>query len=248
MIFYFSGTGNSEFAAKKLAGENERLIDMAAATKNQEFDYELEEGEKLGFVFPVYFYTVPTFVAEFIDKLNVTNVSYSYAVITCGGSISKAGVVLKRLLGDKSIKLSYVKELLMPDNSMLFYQIPKASEGKVRVEAATLKLEAVKKEVELGKTTELGASAGTSTLLGKAYKLCQGTKKFWADAEKCIGCGLCENNCPEAVIKLVDKKPVWNKEKCCKCSACINRCPKQAIQYGKKTANRNRYAFENINK
>lgn len=54
MIFYFSGTGNSAWVARQLAeGQNEELFSIAVEIdKNKE--YKLREGEKVGFVFPVY--------------------------------------------------------------------------------------------------------------------------------------------------------------------------------------------------
>ena len=55
MIYYFSVTGNSYAAAKKLAdGLGEDLMDIAAAVKEGNYEHKLEKGEKLGFVFPVY--------------------------------------------------------------------------------------------------------------------------------------------------------------------------------------------------
>ena len=69
MIFYFSGTGNSLYAAQKLhEAEKGELIDMAGALNEKRFEYELSEGEKVGIVFPVYFYGLPTIVAEFMDN------------------------------------------------------------------------------------------------------------------------------------------------------------------------------------
>lgn len=90
------------------------------------------------------------------------------------------------------------------------------------------------------KTTAIGNSTIVSSLVGLGYRLCSGTKKFYAE-DTCTGCGLCARNCPMQVIVMQDKKPVWTAEKCCKCSTCINRCPAKAIQYGKATKKRNRY-------
>ena len=91
MIFYYSGTGNSLYAAKKLIDDNEKLINIAEALEKKEFTYELQDNEKVGFVFPVYFYIVNDIVSEFIRNLKIKHTSYVYAVITCGASISGAG-------------------------------------------------------------------------------------------------------------------------------------------------------------
>ena len=71
MIIYFSGTGNSLYVAKKLLSESERLVSIADCMKQNDFSIELEKDEKLGFVFPVYFYTVPSIVREFIEKVKI---------------------------------------------------------------------------------------------------------------------------------------------------------------------------------
>ena len=240
MILYFSGTGNSLYAAKKLLDENERLVSIAELIKKDEYDIELTDNEKLGLVFPVYFYTVPTIVREFLEKADIKNSDYVYSVITCGGGTGQASAVLKKILLAKDIKLSYFKELLMPDNGMLFYQIDTGDKVKERLISADEKLKTIKEDISQKKTTLTGDSSFSASLLEKMYRLCSKTKKFYAE-DTCTGCGLCERNCPSQAIKLKNNKPVWKSETCCKCSACINRCPVKAIQYGKQTKKRNRY-------
>ena len=240
MIIYFSGTGNSQYVAKKLLEEDEKLVSMAELMKSNDYNIELANDEKLGLVFPVYFYTVPSIVKEFLERAEIKNADYVYSVITCGGGTGQASAVLKKILADKGIKLSYFRELVMPDNSMLFYQIPSVEAAQERLAIAQTEIDGIKSDLEKRKTTHIGDYVFLSNLMNVGYKLCSGTKKFYAE-ESCIGCGLCERNCPEQVIKLENNRPVWIKENCCKCSACINRCPEKAIQYGKATKNRNRY-------
>ncbi len=240
MIIYFSGTGNSLYAAKNLLEDNERLVPMADLMKENSYDVGVEPGERLGLVFPVYFYTVPSIVKEFLEKAEIKNAGYVFAVITCGGGTAQASAVLKKILAAKGITLSYFRELLMPDNSMLFYQIPGAEKAQGRLNDAAKVLADIKKDIAEKKTTAIGNSTIVSSLIGLGYRLCSGTKKFYAE-DTCTGCGLCARNCPMQVIVMQDKKPVWTAEKCCKCSTCINRCPAKAIQYGKATKKRNRY-------
>ncbi|MBO7354887.1 MAG: EFR1 family ferrodoxin [Lachnospiraceae bacterium] len=240
MIIYFSGTGNSLYAAKSLLEENERLVSMADMIKEKSYDVGLESGERLGLVFPVYFYTVPSIVKDFLEKAEIKNAGYVFAVITCGGGTAQASAVLKKILAGKGITLSYFRELLMPDNSMLFYQIPGTDKARGRLDDAAKVLADIKKDIEERKTTAIGDNTMISSLIGLGYRLCSGTKKFYAE-DTCTGCGLCARNCPMQVIVMKDKRPVWTEEKCCKCSTCINRCPVKAIQYGKATKKRNRY-------
>ena len=240
MIVFFSGTGNSLYAARNLLDEGEKLVSMAEMIKSGDLTIETEKNEKLGFVFPVYFYTLPSIVKEFLEKAEIKNADYVYSVITCGGGTAQASATLKKILAGKGIKLSYFKELLMPDNSMLFYQIPGVEKAQSRLERADKELSTIKKDLKEKKTTAIGDGTFISSIIGVGYRLCSGTKKFYAE-DSCIGCGLCERNCPEQVIKLENKKPVWINPTCCKCSACINRCPTKAIQYGKHTQKRNRY-------
>ena len=240
MIIYFSGTGNSLYAARKLLNEGEKLVSLADLIKQNSYVIELAEGERLGLVFPVYFYTVPSIVKDYLKKAQIKNAGYVFSVITCGGGTAQASSVLKKTLASNGIVLSYFRELLMPDNSMLFYQIPGVDNAKEQLADADRILEDIKHDLEAKETTKIGSNTVISSLMGAGYNLFKSTKKFYAE-DTCIGCGRCEKNCPLQVIKLENNKPVWTADKCCKCSACINSCPVKAIQYGKGTKNRNRY-------
>lgn len=244
MIFYFSGTGNSKYVAKKLWQEDERFINIADAINKNEFEYEVENGERVGFVFPVYFYTLPTIVRDFVQKLILNNVKYVYGVITCGGGIGQSGSVLKKELKARGIELNYIHDVLMPDNSMLFYQIPDVDHARGRLDDAQKVIDEIIKDIYSSKKVHIGDSTVISDLMEIGYKACNKTAKFYAE-DSCMSCGLCAKNCPQHVIKMQDGKPQWTKESCCKCSACINRCPVQAIQYGKGTKKRNRYVNPN---
>lgn len=240
MIFYFTGTGNSLFAAKRLLNKNEKLINIAEAMHKSEYEYKAEDNEAVAFIFPVYFYTIPSIVSEFISKIKIDNASYIYAVITCGGSIHQAGSILKKLLKQNDLTLNYVSELLMPDNSMLFYQIPPISKASKRLEKAEIRLKEIQRDISNRTEIQINDFTLISDIVSLGYKWSNKTAKFYAD-KNCIACGLCQIICPEKAIMIKDGKPEWTKESCSKCSACINRCPKEAIQYGSLTKRRNRY-------
>ncbi len=49
-------------------------------------------------------------------------------------------------------------------------------------------------------------------------------------SDKCIGCRICEKNCPIGAINVVDKKAIIN-EACVSCRICVRVCPKDALEY-----------------
>lgn len=238
MIFYFTGTGNSLMAAKAVAQDGERLVNMAEAANAKEYRYDLPTGERIGFVFPVYCYTLSDVVLEFVRNLQGTGERYVFAVITCGGGIGGAGAFLAKELSDKGLPLRYVTPLLMPDCTVFYYNLASKEENNARLSDAEKRLSEIKADLDAKK--ERKAKGISSKALRPLYHFMSGTKAFRV-TEDCIGCGMCARNCPDNAIRMEDGKPVWVKKNCIKCSACINRCPKTAIQYGKGTVKRNRY-------
>ena len=45
----------------------------------------------------------------------------------------------------------------------------------------------------------------------------------------CIGCHLCEKNCPSDAIHVVDNIAYIDQEKCTGCGICAEKCPKKII-------------------
>lgn len=238
MIFYFSGTGNSYYAAKKLADRLQcETVDMAKCRKEAN-EIHLKDGEPVGFVFPVYYFTMPDVVYDFVSKLSITGQGYTFAVITCGGSIGSSGKMLKSELEKRNVSLDNVFSLKMPDNAIFYYAIKDKTDDDIINEESESKIREICDKVAACEKADISGASGK--LFRGIYHMMASTKKFYAD-DKCTGCGKCEANCPDSAINIQDGKPVWIKSGCTMCTACINRCPERAIQYGKKTASRNRY-------
>lgn len=248
MIFYFTGTGNSEYTARRIAEKaGIDVISIGESAKAGKHSFYLADDEPLGFVFPIYAWSVPEIVQRFISVLELENYSnqYVFAVFTCGASIGTAYDDLNKGLEDIGIELKYARDLVMPENYIVMFKtepeerqnkIFAAAEGVIEdiAEAIGAKTEAV---VISGKSP-IGAVSRAMNFLFRKYAL--GTKKFRAK-DSCISCGFCEKVCPVSAITMADGKPHWRENKCAKCMACINRCPVQAIEYGKSTKKRQRY-------
>jgi NAD-dependent dihydropyrimidine dehydrogenase PreA subunit len=48
-------------------------------------------------------------------------------------------------------------------------------------------------------------------------------------AEKCTGCGVCVETCPNSALQLVNGLAILEQAACTQCQACIDACPEGAI-------------------
>jgi NAD-dependent dihydropyrimidine dehydrogenase PreA subunit len=245
MIFYFSATGNSKYAAEKIAVRTDDFaVSIPDAIKNGIPD----RGKKdvTGFVFPVYYWGLPEIIKRFCEMPEVKNSlgSYVYCVITCGANTGTADKMLEKKLG-RAMDYSY--SLRMPDNYVILYDPCTVEKARKFLSHSDKELDAVCSDIASKTAGRKGSTQGgaKSLVVPYLYDICRTTKKFYAD-EKCVSCGKCVNFCPDGAIVMKNGKPEWVKNKCQHCTACINRCPAKAIQFGKNTAERNRYNIWNV--
>ena len=237
MIFYFSGTGNSAWAARQLA----RLTgDKAYDITNLNQLPDLDNAEQIGFVFPVYAWGAPEIIVEFAKKLPRTQ-SFTFGVCTCGGD---AGLTMKQF--SKVYPLSSSYSLVMPNNYIIGSDTDNEGEIRQKITTARAELKRMAQEIQQQKPVyrvhEGGLAGVKSHLVSFGFnKFARSAKPFFAE-DSCNGCGLCMKNCPARAITLRNGKPVWAAQ-CFQCLRCINECPQQAIQYGKSTAGRRRYTI-----
>ena len=117
MIFYFSGCGNSKHVAETIAaGLNDNVVFIPEAARKGCYEYELAEGERLGFVFPIYSWAPPKLVLDFVEKLNLkTKPDYLYFVCTCGDNCGHTEKVFRKAVEEKGWSLSACFSLQMPE-------------------------------------------------------------------------------------------------------------------------------------
>ncbi|HAO61311.1 MAG: hypothetical protein A2Y20_01575 [Firmicutes bacterium GWF2_51_9] len=243
MIFYFTGSGNSLSVASQLI-RDEPLVSIVDAMRDRK--YTFDPGESVGIVFPIYFYTLPTVVETFLEKLRFSYPpDYVYAVATCGGTTGAAMEKARRILSRKGVRLSASFSVLMPDNYILLYNPPTEEQVKLRLIHSKTTIGDIRRLVRSQERGDFNLLKGplphvVSLTASTLYRFSRGTVKFNVD-DTCISCGLCEEVCPTRTIAMGEKKPKWVNPTCSHCLACIHRCPVEAIQYGQGTRNRRRY-------
>jgi flavodoxin len=83
IIYFFSGTGNSLFAAKVVAEHigNTILINM----KNNPKNVPTNEVKIVGFCFPIFVGSIPPHVRSFMENVTIYNDAYIFVIATYAG-------------------------------------------------------------------------------------------------------------------------------------------------------------------
>jgi ferredoxin len=239
-IFWFSGTGNSLYAAKRLAAviKNTALVritgEAAAGTAGG-------SGSAVGFVFPSYYGNLPRAVRAFVERIEIKPDTYVFAVVTKGGVGLGTVSALHAALKAKGVKLSFGRCVHMPANYVASYNpanVDKCEKAIIKAEKCLDKFAAmISARAQSVKKLKLTAN--------NLYKNIEALDTAFSAGDGCSGCGLCERICPVRNIRMENGKPEW-LHRCEHCMACISWCPVKAIEYGSRTQSRRRYRNPHI--
>jgi len=247
-IFFYTGTGNSLWASRKIAGclEQSELISMSRNRKEP-----ISCGsECLGLVFPVHIWGVPPPVIDFLQRLKVEPAPYIFAVAVNAGQAAATLIQLRKFLRTKQLHLSSGFSLDLPSNYIPWGGAISQDKQQKKFAAALKKMERIAEVVRGNKA--LPPEKGPlwqNLIFSMIYRLSLPyvagmDKSFFAD-EKCSACGICEKICPARNIRMTGNRPAW-QHRCEQCFACIQWCPEEAIQYGRGTAKKKRYHHPEI--
>jgi ferredoxin len=243
IVCYFSGTGNSLKVAKDLSRE---LGDCEIVSMTRPFAFT-KHYDRIGFVFPTYFWGLPKKVIEFIKalRLDSNKNAYYYAIATYGGSAGNAVYQLyELLLAAHGVKLHYGQKLRMFSNYVVIYDMSENVDGIAKKSQEKLApiIEAIKmkKHNHANKATKL-FSFINKNFINKVSTM----DRYFTVTDDCTGCGVCEKVCPANNIEIADHRPLY-KHRCEQCVACIQFCPQRAINYKDATQHRRRYTNPEI--
>ena len=244
MIFYFSGTGNTKWAASKLAAATrEDLISIAPymraddSSHNLAEPFILKENERLGFVFPVHGWRVPKLVREFISKMKILrepsdasaenkakaddclkNRPFAYCVCTAGDSIGLTIENLNKVISQNpSLQALGITEV----SSSYSLIMPESYIGLPFMDVDPKEREIRKKE---------NAAQELVVVCEEIFDRKEGINRLvkgpipWFFT-KVVG-GFFEN------VLITDKRFHVEKDRCVKCGICANVCPVGDIKGG----------------
>lgn len=230
IIYYFSGTGNSMRAAYRIAetlGDTE-IVSMRCNPA----DVPADDADIIGFVFPVYHWTMPKAVVRFIKGLNINTNAYIFGVSTLIYINCHSLEVLNDLIAKKGARLSYATTLASVGSSLTNYspmpnpvrQVPKSEKALTKI-SEEIQQQKVRKYPKANLLTRTIYPTRVK-YIDMLYEVDRG----FTVSDKCTGCGVCTKVCSCSNIALTDGKPAF-KHQCNFCTSCFVYCPARAINY-----------------
>ena len=277
MIFYFSGTGNSKWAAKTLALETGDTLVSIPEVINSDCSFTLEKDEHVGFIFPIHGWRVPNIVKEFLTKLTIKTLGeytshvkhYCFCLVTAGDTIGKAmerfQQQLKSLTMNDALSLKAVCSLIMPESyvGLPGMDVDTKEKELEKKELASKQLKEFSNILKQRPHKDSNQIWGWNQLIrgpipsffsgpvgGFFERFLITDKPFHVDSRRCVKCGICANVCPVSDIKGgLGYEPEWlHNGKCLTCFSCYHHCPHHAIEFGKRTQKKGQYFYNKLSK
>ena len=228
MILYFTATGNSLYAAKKLDSE---LLSIPQELKKKNRHYK---ADKIGVVCPLFEFEIPPMVKDFIAGSEFET-SYFYLIVTFGMHHGGVAVRTQEFLSSIGKKADYINTVIMHDNAIIVFDMDEQRkiEDTKRVEEHLAQIKAdIDARTHYIQPSPQGESDFYNGYIhyreqaGPMYSF-----PLYQVNEKCVGCGTCSRICPRGCIRIEDKRPVYDYTDCINCMACIQACPEKAIKF-----------------
>ncbi|MCM1521906.1 MAG: EFR1 family ferrodoxin [Muribaculaceae bacterium] len=219
-ILYFTTTGNSLDAARRLGGETLSIVSLLARGVT-----EVTDTEAIGLVCPVYFGKIPAPVSRFLHHAHL-KAPYTFAILTCGSTPALAVPDLMNITW-----FDYVMPLLTVDNYFPMFNVEKQVRtiGRKHVgrQLSRIAADIASRRAFHQPPTLFGRIAAWWMRLFPLSP--QAYKRFHIDESRCTQCGVCSQVCPIDNITYTPYPEIG--ERCLTCGACRHNCPSNAIRY-----------------
>lgn len=253
MVYYYSGTGNSAYAAtelSRLTGEKHSPLFIPKILNTGSL--EVCPGDLLGFVFPIYSWGVPPIVVDFVKQLpaDIFRARYVWAVCTCGDEAGNAMKMFARLVKRVSGKAPDLQmSLIMPNNYVLLpgFNVDPQPVAERKLHQAPERLReiaaAINRKERNVQDVHTGSVPALRSMVYPLFKKWGVDPKKWKAGDLCVSCGLCAQICPVGNVSYdAQGHPVWG-DNCLSCCGCFHVCPRRAIDYGNATKGKGQYLF-----
>lgn len=244
MVLYYTGTGNSEYVAKRIAAAmDDECMNLFEKLRDRDMS-EMHSEKAFVIVCPTYGWQIPHILRDWMKQVQFTGSSDIYFVMTCGGDIGNAVKHLVPLCKEMNMNLKGCAEVVMPENYIALFKAPDQEEASEIISKAETVIDEIANNISnsvfiQNKSFSMSDSLKSGIVNTVFYSVFVHAKKFYA-TDACVGCGKCADACVLKNIKLVEGKPKW-EDNCTHCMACICGCPVEAIEYGNASKGKVRY-------
>lgn len=238
VVLYFTGTGNSLYVARELAGKDGEILSIPQLARKGINDIEANE---IGLVYPIYGHMPPYTVRQYIKQATL-KAEYKFAVLTYGSRHGGAAEIWNDISRRAGNPFDYINTMEMVDNWLPNFDmneqmrmdkhIPQQlSELRTAIDARKHHIQpttAQDRAVHQGFLERSGIDPDVGFLVDSAA--------LFAVTDACIGCGTCVNVCPRANYSLSGQgegSGITIEGSCEVCFACIQNCPQKAILFAK---------------
>lgn len=234
VVLFFTGTGNSMYIARQLAGKDGEILSIPQLVRQKRFDIEADE---IGIVYPVYGHMPPNMVWQYIKKVKL-KANYKFAVLTYGNRKCSAVEIWDDISRKAGNAFDYIATIVMVDNWLPNFDmneqikvdkhIPENLAKIQRDLASKRRWHEPVKELEREQHQGFLERSGIDPKKGFLLK----SEKSFVVTDACIECGICTYVCPRGNYSLTSDGAKMEGD-CEFCFACIQNCPQKAIQFAK---------------
>lgn len=230
--------------------QNERLI-FIPEVMDGNCTFELQDDEKIGFLFPVYSWAPPEIITDFLCRLKLKNYSgqYLFMVCTCGDDIGLTRQVFTAAVTLRGWHVDSAFSIQMPNTYICLpgFHVDRPERRTEKLQMAAARLQFINAQVLQRVSGQFDVVEGrwpwVKTRLIQPFfqRFLIHDKPFHVNG-KCNGCEICKRSCPVGNIRMAEGHPVWQHH-CTMCLGCYHHCPVHAVEYGKQTAYKGQYIY-----
>lgn len=233
-LYYFSGTGNTEYACERFKNYMELQKNHVSLYKIESDRLDLQylnQADIMGIAYPIYGANIPSIVNNFITLLP-NNINKNIFIISTVGYINGYGpfIIKKRLktLG-LNLKWHYVYKTI---NNTAIRDVNREQLDE-KHKKQNKKFSKFCKAIigNISYSNGIGPWIFAGYIIRKIMRneIINYYKTLFVDNDVCTKCNLCIDNCPTKSISYRNNTFVF-METCTTCFRCINRCPVKAIK------------------
>lgn len=224
IVFYFTATGNSLYAAKQFS---DTPLSIPQVLKS---DQRLFEADEIGIVFPDYRAFAPLMVQRFLQEVTL-KAPYLFSIITFGNYDCNVIESWNKFAIEHNVYFNYITTIKMADNYLPVFdmveQIKMDKQEEAQLQQAVTDVLQEKNHIPSLTEEERQQCLRVLQRVPELFPI-SSEELLQVNKGSCNGCGFCTKVCPRKNFSLTEKG-VEHTGDCEFCLACIQNCPQKAI-------------------